>query len=91
MIAIGLYITGAVRAGKMQVSIPEVAIPIVSELPFLDRLTDSTPTPEPTYPDKLWKMAAYTMPCSWPRARRKTVRESRKWEGACVNSPYFSG
>ena len=48
LIAVGLYIAGAVSAGKMQISLPEVEIPVISELPFLESSADSTATPEPT-------------------------------------------
>ena len=48
LIAIGLYLTGAARAGKVQVSLPEVVFPIVSEFPILGLSADPTATPAPT-------------------------------------------
>ena len=48
IIAIGLYVAGAVRAGKIQISLPIVELPIVSELPFVELFAGSTATPAPT-------------------------------------------
>ena len=45
--AVAFYLVGAARAGKVQFSLPEVVLPIVSELPFLELSTDPTATPAP--------------------------------------------
>lgn len=48
ILAIGLYVVGAVRAGKVHISLPEVELPIVSELPILELFANPTATPLPT-------------------------------------------
>ena len=48
LVAIGLYLTGAARAGSVQISLPEVVIPFVSELPILGLSAEPTATPAPT-------------------------------------------
>lgn len=48
LIAIGLYVAGASRAGKIHFDVPDVVFPIVSDLPFLELSADPTPTPAPT-------------------------------------------
>ncbi len=48
LIAIGLYVAGAARAGKVHVSLPDVELPFVSDLSFLNFPADPTPTPAPS-------------------------------------------
>ena len=48
LITIGIYLTGAARAGKLQVSLPEIVFPIVSEIPILGLSADPTAIPVPT-------------------------------------------
>lgn len=48
LIAVGLYVAGAAQAGKVHVSLPDVELPFVSELPFLELSADPTPTPAPS-------------------------------------------
>ena len=48
LIAVGLYVAGAARAGKVHVSLPDVELPFVSDLSFLNLPADPTPPPAPS-------------------------------------------
>ena len=48
VIALALYVAEAVRAGEMEVSLPDIQISVPSSIPFFDFSADSTATPEPT-------------------------------------------
>ena len=45
--AVALYMAGAARAGKVQISLPEFVLPIVSELPVLNLSAGPTAVPAP--------------------------------------------
>ena len=60
IIALALYIAGAARAGKVQISLPEFVLPFVSELQIPGLSTGPTATPLPTAtPTSLERGAAY--------------------------------
>ena len=48
VIALALYVAEAVRAGEMEISLPDIQISVPSSIPFLELSTDSAATPEPT-------------------------------------------
>ncbi|MCY4117499.1 MAG: disulfide oxidoreductase [Caldilineaceae bacterium] len=48
VIALALYAAEAVRAGEMEISLPDIQITVPSSFPFLEFSTDSAATPEPT-------------------------------------------
>ena len=48
VIALALYAAEAVRAGEMEISLPDIQISVPSSFPFLEFSTDSAATPEPT-------------------------------------------
>ncbi|MDE0068795.1 MAG: disulfide oxidoreductase [Caldilineaceae bacterium] len=48
VIALALYAAEAVRAGEMEISLPDIQILVPSSFPFLEFSTDSAATPEPT-------------------------------------------
>ena len=48
ILAVGLYVAGAVRAGQMQNPLSEVVIPALKALPFSGMSTTPTATPQPT-------------------------------------------
>lgn len=47
VIALALYAAEAVRAGEMEISLPDIQISVPSSFPFLEFSTDSAATPEP--------------------------------------------
>ena len=91
LIMIGLYVAGAARAGKVHVSLPEVELPILSELPFLELSTDPTPTPAPAAtPTSLENGAAhYAEACASCHGELGVGVEGLGT--ALANSPHVSG
>ncbi len=91
LIAIGFYIAGAARAGKVQVSLPEIVLPIVSDLSIVELSAEPTATPAPTAtPTSLENGATlYTQACASCHGEHGVGAEGLGT--ALANSPQVSG
>lgn len=91
LVAIGLYVAGAARAGKVHVSLPDVELPFVSDLSFLNLAADPTPTPTPSAtPTSLENGAAlYAQACASCHGEHGVGVEGLGT--ALVDSPHVSG
>lgn len=91
LIAIGLYVAGAARAGKVHVSLPDVELPFVSDLSFLNLPADPTPTPTPSAtPTSLENGAAlYAQACALCHGEHGAGVEGLGT--ALADSPHVSG
>ena len=91
IIAIGLYVAGAVRAGKIQISLPIVELPIVSELPFVELFAGSTATPAPTATPTSLEKGRFFLRKTAPLATGSMARVSKDLAACWQNSPYVAG
>ena len=91
LIALTLYVVGAARAGKFQVALPEVVLPIISDFSFLELSTGPTATPAPTAtPTSLEQGAAhYSQACASCHGDNGVGVEGLGT--ALTNSPQVSG
>ncbi|MDE0197297.1 MAG: disulfide oxidoreductase [Caldilineaceae bacterium] len=91
LIALALYTAGAARAGMVQISLPEFARPIVSELPFVQLSAGPTATPAPTVtPTSLENGASlYSQACASCHGQNGVGVEGLGT--ALANSPQVSG
>ncbi len=91
LIALTLYLVGAARAGKVQIALPDVVLPIVSELSILELSIGPTPTPPPTAtPTSLEQGAtSYSQACASCHGENGVGVEGLGT--ALANSPQVSG